>query len=196
MTKMVIGLGNPGPRYAATRHNVGFRVVEELERRQGLQARRGRSAIVVRGAVAGQPVLLVCPTTFMNESGRAVRPLLRRHGVKDLADVLVVLDDMDLPVGALRLRIGGSDGGHNGMRSIIAAVATQDFPRLRLGVGRPPPGWDPIDHVLTPFARDEQPVIGAAVQAAADAVECWIEEGVTEAMNRFNSWRPAEADEA
>jgi PTH1 family peptidyl-tRNA hydrolase len=186
VTKLIVGLGNPGPRYRDTRHNVGFAVVSTLAERHRLSGRTVGSAIIGEGEIGGARVVLAQPTTFMNDSGRAVAQLKRKYPNVDLADFLVVVDDMDLPTGTLRLRGKGSAGGHNGLRSIIGALGTDAFPRLRIGVGRPPPSIDPIDHVLTRFRPDEREAIDAAIMTAADAVEYWIETDIEETMNRFN----------
>lgn len=186
MTKLVVGLGNPGPRFSHTRHNAGFAVISELGHRHGARARAQGPSLVGQATIAGQKVVLAEPTTMMNLSGRAVAQLRRAHFVKDLLDLLVVVDDMDIPVGTIRLRDRGGSGGHNGLKSIIDAVGSQEFARLRVGVGRPPPRWDPMDHVLARFRPDEQPIFEESVLRAADAVECWIELGSAEAMNRFN----------
>jgi PTH1 family peptidyl-tRNA hydrolase len=130
----------------------------------------------------------------MNRSGQAVVYLVRRYGVTDLANLLVIADDMDLPLGTLRMRSAGSDAGHNGIRSIIDALGTQAFPRLRLGVGRPTVGQDPVQYVLGRFRRDERPAVAQAVAVASDAIECWLESGLEEAMNRFNRALSPEVD--
>lgn len=187
--KLVLGLGNPGTGYHRTRHNAGFEVVRELERRQGLHERREGSASITTAVIAGAEVLLARPRTFMNESGRAAAQLVHRRHLEDLADLLVVHDDMDLGVGTLRLRSAGSEGGHNGVRSIIGALRTRSFARLRVGIGRPPLGEDPIDYVLGPFTSQERTALAPVLVAAADAVEYWVEYGIGEAMNRFNNWR-------
>ncbi|HZT08327.1 MAG TPA: aminoacyl-tRNA hydrolase [Chloroflexota bacterium] len=186
MTKLIVGLGNPGPRYHHTRHNVGFAVVAELGRRHNVPGRSRGPVIVGEGAISGQPVVLAQPTTMMNASGAPVALLRKRHNVWSLDDLLVVVDDMDLALGTVRLRPRGSAGGHNGLKSIIDALGSQDFPRLRVGIGRPPPGVDPIDYVLTRFSPAERATIEKAIATAADAVECWIEHGADETMNRFN----------
>lgn len=186
MTKLLVGLGNPGPRFSHTRHNAGFAVISELGQRHESKARSHGSALVGQAVICGQKVVLAEPTTMMNLSGRAVAQLRRAHYVKDLLDLLVVVDDMDIPVGTIRLRERGGPGGHNGLKSIIDAVGSQEFARLRVGVGRPPPGWDPMDHVLARFRPDEKPIFEESVLRAADAAECWIELGSAEAMNRFN----------
>jgi PTH1 family peptidyl-tRNA hydrolase len=186
MTKLIVGLGNPGPRYSHTRHNVGFSVVAELGRRYGFRAGSKGPAIVGEGRIAGIPVVLAQPTTMMNDSGRAVAQLRKKHGVWDLEDMLVVYDELDLPLGTVRIRGQGSAGGHNGMKSIINAVGGQDFARVRVGIGRPMGGLDPIEHVLARFRPDEKPIIDKAVGIAADAIEAWVELGTYETMNRFN----------
>ncbi len=183
---MIIGLGNPGPRYRDTRHNVGFAVVSTLGERHKISGRTVGSAIVGEGEIGGERVILAQPTTFMNDSGRALAQLKRKHPNVDLADYLVIVDDMDLPTGTLRLRGKGSAGGHNGLKSIIATLGTDTFSRLRIGVGRPPPSVDPVDHVLTRFRPDERDAINTAIMDAADAVEYLIQNGIEETMSRFN----------
>ena len=186
--KMVVGLGNPGRRYSGTRHNVGFAVVDELARRHSGAVRESLRfpAETCDGSWGGQSVLLVRPTTFMNASGEAVGPLLRRKG-GEAGEVVVVVDDLDLPLGRLRLRGQGGPGGHNGLKSITAHLGTDGFPRVRVGVGRPREEADVVDHVLSRFAPDEQVVMAEAVSRAADAVEVLLERGLAEAMNRFNA---------
>lgn len=191
MTKIVVGLGNPGRKYRQTRHNIGAAVVQELERRKGLRSTRSSLATVAAAEIAGEQVVLARPRTYVNESGRAVQSLLRRSRLQQLEDLLVVVDDMELPLGTLRLRPNGSDGGHNGLRSIIEAVGSRSFPRLRIGIGRPPAGVDPIDYVLGEFGLEERETLGRAQLTAADAVEHWAEHGIAETMNRFNPIRPA-----
>jgi PTH1 family peptidyl-tRNA hydrolase len=195
MTKLVVGLGNPGPRYSHTRHNVGFSVVATLSERYRIGGRKRGAAIVGEGEIAGEAVALAQPTTMMNNSGRAVLQLVRSFNVRDFENLLVVYDEMDLPLGTLRLRPRGSAGGHNGVKSIIQALGTQEFPRLRIGVSRPPTNMDPIDHVLTRFRPEEKPVLERTIAVAADAVETWLQLGNDETMNRFNQWR-ADAVEA
>ena len=184
--KLIVGLGNPGRRYRETRHNVGWEVISRL-------ARRARIAVdeedgfsdVGRGAIGGTRVILARPQTYVNVSGEAVRDLRRLHRLRPL-DIVVVVDDLDLPLGRLRLRASGSAGGHNGLKSIIEALGTTEFPRLRVGIGRPAEGVDPADHVLTRFTSDEQAVVDAALDRAAEAIETAITEGIETAMNRFN----------
>jgi peptidyl-tRNA hydrolase, PTH1 family len=186
--KAIVGLGNPGREYEKTRHNVGFRVIDRLAERWGLRGfdRASFSAeIVPWRPLAGTPVWLAKPTTFMNLSGEAVGGLLRYYKI-DPADLLVVVDEVQLPLGRLRLRRSGSAGGHNGLKSVIQHIGS-DFGRLRIGVGRGDPKWDLADHVLSRFDADEQPVIDDAIGKAADAAEMFVEEGIEAAMNRFNA---------
>jgi PTH1 family peptidyl-tRNA hydrolase len=191
---LIVGLGNPGKEYAAHRHNIGFRVVDELAHAHGLKFGRQKDAKaqVAGGEMGGREVVLAKPQTFMNESGRAVARLRRAYEIP-FERVLVVYDDLDLPLGRLRLRPEGGSGGHRGMRSIIESLGTQAFPRLRIGVGRPPGAMDPAEYVLQPFARDERPLLAEILHRAGAAVECWLEAGVEAAMERFNS--PASPEE-
>lgn len=184
--RLIVGLGNPGPRYRCTRHNVGFRCLDLLAQRWEipLSERRPR-AVLGRGRRLDQEVVLAKPRTFMNNSGEAVRYLLDRFGVRP-HQLLVIYDDVALPVGKMRLRPDGSDGGHNGMRSIIGVVQTTEFPRLRVGVGQPPPGQDQVAHVLGRFNEEESPIVAEVVQRVPEAVHCILEEGMDAAMNRFN----------
>lgn len=183
--KLVVGLGNPGGKYAATRHNVGFRVIDELARRHGIDvSRAGFGGLTGKGSIGAQQALLLKPGTFMNLSGRAVREAMTFYKL-ELADLLVISDDMALPLGRLRLRKGGSAGGHNGLASIIAELGSDAFGRLRIGIEQVA-GERMVGHVLSPFSRQEEEVIGPAVVKAADAVECWLAEGMDTAMNRYN----------
>jgi PTH1 family peptidyl-tRNA hydrolase len=187
--RLVVGLGNPGERYRRTRHNVGFMVVDALAARGG--ARRGREeheAWVAEAEVGGEGVLLVKPLTFMNRSGTAVDGLLAaRRG--NVADVLVVLDDVALELGVLRIRERGSHGGHNGLRSLVECLGSDEFPRVRVGIRRTESPEDLADYVLSDFPREDVLVVQEIVGWAADAVECVIREGITVAMNRFNGPR-------
>lgn len=189
MTKAIVGLGNPGPEYRDTRHNVGWRVVDLLAQRwrapKPPRRQRGQKAEVVALERGGERVLLVKPLTYMNDSGVAVQALAEKDGLQP-GDALIVYDDLDLPFGRVRVRRGGSAGGHRGVRSLIDRLGTSDFPRVRIGIGRPPPGMDPIDYVLTEFNPDERPAIQEAVERAADALEVILDEGLEAAMNRFN----------
>ncbi|MCW5936432.1 MAG: aminoacyl-tRNA hydrolase [Fimbriimonadaceae bacterium] len=181
---LIVGLGNPGAQYAGTRHNIGFEVVEELARRNGLKwgAAKHQSLLAV-GTVAGVPVALAKPTTFMNLSGRAVTALVRHYGLKP-DQILVVADDLDLETGRVRMRAKGSPGGHNGHKSIVQALGTQEYARIKIGIGR---GDDEtIDHVLSKFRPDERETVRSAVEKAADGCEDFLREGIERAMNRTN----------
>lgn len=188
VAKLVIGLGNPGSAYRGTRHNIGFVAADALaERLHTSISRKEGPAQVGRGRVPGTgvEVVVVKPQTFMNLSGKAVGPMLRKHGLSP-QDLWVIHDDIDLPFGRLRIRTGGSAGGHNGLVSIIDALGgTRDFGRFRLGVGRPDPS-EAIDHVLGRFDGDEQPRVDALVDLTVDALVTGLVEGLPIAMNRFN----------
>lgn len=187
---LIVGLGNPGPEYAATRHNLGFRVVEGWLKRFGCRREQMRwQALLFESPWEGGTVLLAKPLTYMNRSGEAVAPLVRSLRL-DLERVWVVCDDFSLPLGRLRLRRRGSDGGHRGLRSVIQALGSQDFPRLRMGVGPVPWGMDPIEFVLSPFTPEEQPAVETMCQRAVEALACALQEGIEAAMNRYNA--PAE----
>ena len=184
--RLIVGLGNPGTRYRSTRHNLGFRCLDRMALKWEIHSSDRRAkAVLGRGRHAGQEVVLAKPRTFMNNSGEGVVYLLARFGAQP-SDLLIVYDDMELPLGRLRIRTSGSDGGHQGIRSIIAALKTQDFPRLRVGIGQPPPGHDPISHVLGRFSEEESTVIAKAVKKVVAAVDCLLEENIDVAMNRFN----------
>jgi PTH1 family peptidyl-tRNA hydrolase len=183
---LVVGLGNPGAEYARTRHNLGFRVADELARRHGFGFRRTRyRAQEAGGAIGGLPVRLLKPQTYMNDSGYAVNRAAQFHRIP-VERVLVVHDDIDLPLGRLRFREGGSSGGNHGVKSVISHLRSDRFHRLKIGVGRPQPD-EAIDHVLSPFRADEAAVIEPAIDRAADAVELFLAEGQSAAMNRFNA---------
>jgi peptidyl-tRNA hydrolase, PTH1 family len=184
--KIVCGLGNPGRQYLGTRHNVGFGVVDELARRHGVGFDAAPAdALQAKWRGADDVIWLVKPLTFMNLSGQAVAALSRYYKVA-LPDVLIVTDDVNLPLGRLRLRANGSEGGHNGLRSVAIELGSTDYARLRIGVGRGDSRRDLADHVLARFEPDEMPGIEAAVARAADAVETWVSDGLAKAMNTFN----------
>lgn len=183
--KLVAGLGNPGAKYRGTRHNVGFAVADLVASRHAVTFESSPAEAVVARVRGGSPVLIVKPLSQMNRSGQPVGDLARYFRV-DLADVLVVVDDVNLPLGQLRARSRGSEGGHNGLRSIVQALGTQAFARLRLGVGRGDPRRDLADHVLARFDADEQGAVTEAVERAADAVELFLAEGIEPVMNRYN----------
>ena len=184
--KLVAGLGNPGAKYRGTRHNVGFEVMDLLARRHGLVFETAPAdALQARWRRPDDAVMLVKPLTFMNVSGQAILALAHFYKVA-LADVLVVADDVNLPLGRLRLRATGTEGGHNGLRSVAEHLGTIDYARLRIGVGRGDLRRDLADHVLARFEPDEESGIEAAVARAADAVETWVSDGLAKAMNVFN----------
>ena len=191
---VVMGLGNPGARYRRTRHNAGFRVVELLVGRWAARSVGAPSPARFRAWAAspeGRSVTLLEPLTFMNASGEA---LLEWAGPEraDPAGLLVVCDDIYLPVGTLRMRRSGSPGGHRGLESVEAALGTRNYARLRIGVGAAPSAADTKEHVLTPPEPDEAERFGTSLRRAADAVECWLREGINEAMNRFNARKTKE----
>ena len=181
---VVVGLGNPGRRYRGTRHNLGREVVERLAADSGARLDDDGWARTSRARIGDATAILAVPETFMNESGVAVHDLLRRRRRRPV-DLLVVHDDLDLPLGRLRLRPGDGSGGHNGLRSIIEQIGTGAFPRLRLGIGRPPSGVDPVDFVLGRFMPDERQVVDEAIARAVDAAVTVVHEGLEAAMNRF-----------
>lgn len=184
--KLIAGLGNPGSEYASTKHNVGFMLVDALAKQWNAENwRTKQDALVAETQVGGEKVLLVKPLTYMNESGRAVGPLLAWYKIAP-EDLVVLYDDMDIPVGTVRLRKKGSAGGHNGMKSILYHVQAENFSRVRIGIGRPPQGWNVIRHVLSPFSPEDRPRIEAAIEALVPAVACIVTDGVDLAMNRFN----------
>ena len=188
--KMIVGLGNPGPEYARSRHNVGFQVVDLFAARHRLSFDKAQKrARVTQGPVtlAGWSgrVLLAKPITYMNASGEAVGPLAKFYKVPP-ADILVVFDDLDLPVGRLRLRPDGGSSGQKGVKSIIQALGTESFSRLRVGIGRPPGQMDPADYVLQPFSAAQEEEMVFVRMKAADAIEAWLAQGIDAAMNQFN----------
>lgn len=185
--KLIVGLGNPGPRYAATRHNVGFRIVEMLASRAGIALKRqGHQGLYGVGRVSGQETALLQPQTFMNLSGASVASACKSLGVSP-GDLIVIHDDLDLPFGTLRLRVGGGHGGHNGLRSIAEVLGSKDFIRIKFGIGRPPQGADVADYVLTTFSSAERPQLDDLFATAATAAETILGDGVARAMNRFNT---------
>lgn len=183
--KIVLGIGNPGAQYRGTRHNVGYMVLDVLSRRFGVKSGRSRfRAVTAEITVGEQKALLVKPVTYVNLSGFAAAAALTYYDL-DLEDFLVVCDDMNLPPGRIRVRKGGSSGGHNGLQSVADAVHTEDFPRLRVGIGTP--ARDGVDHVLGRFSKDETVAMKQALEHAADTVETWVTEGIEPAMNTFNA---------
>ena len=194
--KLVVGLGNPGPKYDGTRHNVGFAAVDLLAKRHGLEwqaAPRGIEALVASWRMNG--AILAKPLTFMNLSGQAVVGLLQFYKIP-VEEQLVIVDETQLDLGRVRIRPDGSAGGHNGLKSMIASLGTMAFPRLRIGVGRGDKRRDLADHVLARFEPEERSVIEDAIAKAADAAELFIAEGVSAAMNRYNRKDDTSSDSA
>ncbi len=184
--KMIAGLGNPGSEYAKTKHNVGFMYLDALAEHLGATDWRNKyDALVAEARIGSEKVLLVKPLTYMNESGRAIGPLMNFYKLNP-EDLIVAHDDMDIPVGTVRIRKKGSAGGHNGMKSILYHVGDENFPRIRIGIGRPLPGWTVVKHVLAPFAPEDVEKIQEAVKYLVPAAECIITEGADMAMNKFN----------
>lgn len=183
--KVIVGLGNPGSEYHATRHNVGFVTVDELAARWRVDAWRSRhEALIAEYRGGDEPLLLVKPQTYMNLSGVAVGEIVRWYKLKP-EDVIVIYDDLDLPCGKLRLRPQGSSGGHKGIESMLVHLGTEDFNRVRVGIGRPPAGWKTPDYVLGRFSPEELEQIVPAIKKAADAVETILKQGMTKAMAAF-----------
>mgnify|MGYP001398187408 FL=1 len=183
---IIVGLGNPGPKYSGTRHNIGFQCIDRMAKRWGIEVSERRAkAVLGKGSYRGQNVVLAKPRTFMNHSGEGLRYLLARFSAVP-ADLLVIYDEMALPMGKLRLRSTGSDAGHNGIRSIIDCLNTAEFPRLRIGIGRPDPESNYVTHVLDRFSQKDQSIIDEVVDRVILATECIIEESLERAMNKFN----------
>ena len=191
--KIIVGLGNPGAQYENTPHSVGFEAVDAIASEIGAfwEAKRQFSCLMAKGTFAGCPVMLVKPQTYMNLSGDAVAPVVKYHNATP-ADLIVIQDDIDLPVGRIRVRKGGSAGGHNGLRSIIARLGTPDFTRLKLGVGKD--RANVVAHVLGKFAPDARRVMDAEVRAATDAAATIVRDGPDAAMNACNGWKPPEGE--
>lgn len=185
--KLVAGLGNPGARYAETRHNIGFMVAEELAARCGISLKKhGHQGNYGVGRAAGEEVTILLPQTFMNLSGVSIASACKSLGTEP-GDLIVIHDDIDLPFGALKIRVGGGHGGHNGIRSICGVLGSSDFIRVKVGVGRPPAGGDVAGYVLSPFAAAERSRLQAVVANAATAVETLLARGLQQAMNEFNN---------
>lgn len=193
---MIVGLGNPGSSYQDTRHNLGYRAVTRLAERHGLEWEPGRGhSLLAPGRIAGDRVVLVQPLTYVNESGRAVAPLSRRLRL-DPSRVLVAYDDLDLAPGQIRLRPRGGPGGHRGMESILASLGTEEVPRVRIGIGRPPVGLDAVAFVLAEMSPPELQATRPAVERAADALEAVVAVGLEAAMTEFNRALSGNMDDA
>lgn len=183
---LIIGLGNPGSKYAGTRHNIGFELIDKLAQAMSVRLGPGKGPFHVgKGNHAGHSIYLVKPTTYMNKSGDAVQQAVNWYK-EDVGNCLVCYDDLDLDVGTIRLRPNGSAGGHNGIKDIIQKLGTDAFPRLRIGIGNDFPRGQQVQHVLSPFSDEERKIIDPTLDKAADATFCFIREGIEEAMNKFN----------
>jgi PTH1 family peptidyl-tRNA hydrolase len=181
---LLVGIGNPGEKYKGTRHNIGFRCIDVIAERAGIRLNDKRKDVELgQGNIAGRHVVLAKPRTFVNKSGAAARYLATRFATRPFS-MLVLIDDLDLPVGSMRLRASGGSGGHNGLNSINADLSTQDYPRLRVGISRPTSGA--IAHVLGGFSKEEEELMVETLTKAAEAAEAWVENGIEYAMNQFN----------
>jgi PTH1 family peptidyl-tRNA hydrolase len=191
--KLIVGIGNPGKEYAHNRHNVGFHCVSELARRHDIAMKKHQcQSLLGTGVICGQQIMLAKPETYVNNSGNAVSQIVRKYRIA-IDDLLVICDDLDLPLGKLRIRQGGSSGGHKGLKSIIAAIGSQEFSRIRIGIGRPYEEGSSdrdleavVNHVLSDFDREEKLLIKPVILKAADAVECILSNNITAAMNIYN----------
>jgi PTH1 family peptidyl-tRNA hydrolase len=188
---LVVGLGNPGRQYQGTRHNVGYEALSLIAAAIGASFRQAARGQLARAPYRGGEALLLKPETYMNLSGEAVAPLARRHGIRP-QNLLIVHDDLDLALGRIRFRQGGSDGGHRGVASIIERLGTADFCRLKIGLGRPPEGSDPVEFVLLPPSPAERAVLGQAIERGVAGCLLWLAEGLDAAMNRYNVSPPPE----
>jgi peptidyl-tRNA hydrolase, PTH1 family len=185
--KIIVGLGNPGREYAHTRHNVGFITIDELSNRHNISLDKEKfKGIYGSGFIQGEKVILVKPLTYMNLSGECVRPMMDYFGL-DVENLIVIYDDLDLPIGKIRLRTKGSAGGQNGMKSIIQQVGSQDFKRIRIGIGRPTNGMSVPNYVLSKFTEEEVPDVVASIKSSADACDKWMKDSFIDVMNQFNS---------
>ncbi len=184
--KLIVGLGNPGKEYERTRHNVGFMVIDELAKRFAISLDQLKfKGLFGAGTVDGEKIILLKPLTYMNLSGESIRPLMDYYKI-DIEDFIIMYDDLDLPIGKLRLRTKGSAGGHNGVKSTIAHLGTQDFNRIRIGIDRPKNGMKVPDYVLGRFTNEEQSPLAETIQKSADACEEWIHTPFLQVMNTFN----------
>lgn len=187
--KLIVGLGNPGSEYENTRHNAGFMVLDELARRHaGGGVARGRfHAATLECMIGNEKVMLAKPTTFMNKSGLTVGEALRFYKLEPVSDLLIIVDDVNLPLGGIRLRARGGDGGHNGLADVARAAGGDAYARLRVGVDSKPQGASQVGYVLGRFTQEQAEALKPALASAADAAECWVKDGIVEAMNRFNT---------
>ncbi|GFO86401.1 MULTISPECIES: aminoacyl-tRNA hydrolase [Anaerostipes] len=184
--KVIVGLGNPGKKYENTRHNIGFAAIDYIAEKEGININTGKhKALVGSGYIDGVKVLLVKPQTFMNLSGESLRPIMDFYKLEP-EDFLVIFDDIDLDVGRIRIRRKGSAGGHNGIKSIISHLGSMEFPRIKIGVGAKPPGYDLADYVLGHFSKADQEILQERFEDVYDAVKLIVGDDITEAMNRHN----------
>ncbi|EMI9090783.1 peptidyl-tRNA hydrolase [Bacillus cereus B5-2] len=185
--KLIVGLGNPGREYELTRHNIGFMAIDELAKRWNISLNEQKfKGVFGAGFVNGEKVILLKPLTYMNLSGESIRPLMDYYKI-DVEDFVVLYDDLDIPVGKLRLRMKGSAGGHNGVKSTISHLGTQEFQRIRMGIDRPKNGMKVVDYVLGRFTSEEIPDVDHSIEKAADACEEWLNKPFLQIMNTFNS---------
>ena len=185
--KLIVGLGNPGREYELTRHNIGFMAIDELAKRWNISLNEQKfKGVFGAGFVNGEKVILLKPLTYMNLSGESIRPLMDYYKI-DVEDFVVLYDDLDIPVGKLRLRMKGSAGGHNGVKSTISHLGTQEFQRIRMGIDRPKNGMKVVDYVLGRFTSEEIPDVNHSIEKAADACEVWLNKPFLQIMNTFNS---------
>lgn len=186
---LVVGLGNPGPQYAKTRHNVGFMVADVLAGRMGssFKVHKRSGAEVATGRLGGRAVVLAKPRVYMNESGRQIGPLAKFYSV-GAGEVVVIHDELDIDFGKVRLKVGGGEGGHNGLRSVANALGSKDFQRVRIGIGRPPGRKDPAAFVLEPFSATERDAVPTLCELAADATEMLVSDGLEAAQNQVHAW--------
>ena len=185
--KLIVGLGNPGREYELTRHNIGFMAIDELAKRWNISLNEQKfKGVFGAGFVNGEKVILLKPLTYMNLSGESIRPLMDYYKI-DVDDFVVMYDDLDIPVGKLRLRMKGSAGGHNGVKSTISHLGTQEFQRIRMGIDRPKNGMKVVDYVLGRFTSEEIPDVNHSIEKAADACEEWLNKPFLQIMNTFNS---------
>ena len=184
---VITGLGNPTLKYSKTRHNVGFDTIDVLAKEHGIKVKKKQfNALTGEGFIGGKKVILVKPMTYMNNSGEAVSEIVKYYKIDPGSELIIISDDLNLDVGVLRIRAKGSAGGHNGLKSIIKCVGTEDFDRVRIGVGKVPEGTDIITHVLTRFSRAEKGVVKQSFEYAAKAVESIISDGIDKTMSKFN----------
>lgn len=184
--KIIVGLGNPGNEYAKTRHNVGFMLVDALSEHLNITLWKDKfNAKIAEGRIGAEKILLVKPQTYMNNSGEAVGPLMRWYKLEP-KNIIAAHDDMDIPAGTIRIRKKGSSGGHNGIKSLITYIGDENFARIRLGIGRPLPGWSVINHVLAPFPEQDKIKVDKAIKYLIPAIECIISDGLDIAMNKYN----------